>query len=403
MVSGGKHFIFPLWFAKKSKKVSIGCHACRLFSSFKKDALFSDGLPAAIGVLISVSRLHIFSMLRSPSSFLGLACALGLALGSLLTSPRAQAQSQADIIGFYRFQAPAGVSLWTCALTTKKQFQGIPTGVTPGFTSTITRTGAGWAPNAFLLHYVEIVDGPWAGLVLDIVSNTATTLTVQGDIGQTGFNLGATFTFAIRKHATLGTIFHRGAGLNAFDDSITLLYDNGSRKKFYYDDTAPGHIVGEDFTTIQDTEIVYPGQGMLLNCSGVRSLTFGEGEVRYIKDTPTKIPLYAGKVNFVGLMNPVVAPDPLGTISAGERSSLGSVALGLVNSNLSEYDDLISLYGRKDGIFSSLGLFYYDQAAGAIVDTDGVPASISIPHGTAFTIKPTGNGYYTQPAVVVGP
>ena len=342
-------------------------------------------------------------MLRSPSLFWSLTCAVGLALGSLLTSHRAPAQSQADIIGFYRFQAPAGVSLWTCALTTKKQFQGIPTGVTPGFTSTITRTGAGWTPDAFLLHYVEIIDGPWAGLVLDIVSNTATTLTVQGDIGQTGFNLGATFKFVIRKHATLGTIFHRGAGLNAFDDSITLLYDNGSRKKFYYDDTPPGHIVGEDFTTLQDTEIVYPGQGMLLNCSGARSLTFGEGEVRYIKDTPTKIPLYAGKVNFVGLMNPVVAPDPLGPTSAGERSSLGSAALGLVNSNLSEYDDLISLYGRKSGIFSPLGLFYYDQAAGAIVDTDGVTASISIPHGTAFTIKPTGNRYYTQPAVIVGP
>ena len=95
---------------EKRKKVSIGCHGRRLFSDFKTDALFADVWAAAMGVLISVSRPHIFSMLRSRSSFSGLTCAVGLALGSLLTSHRAPAQSQADINGFYRFQAPAGVS-----------------------------------------------------------------------------------------------------------------------------------------------------------------------------------------------------------------------------------------------------------------------------------------------------
>ncbi len=328
----------------------------------------------------------------------------GLYLAALgAVSPSASVGQQAgDILGIYRFQAPAGVSLWTCALATKKLFQGQSTGVVPGSMSTITRSGTGWVPGDFRLHYLEITDGPWAGLALDIASNTATTVTVQGNIGPAGFHLGETFSFAIRKHATLGGIFHQGAGLNAFDDSITLLYGNGSRKTFYYDDTAPGHVVGDDFSTIKDEEIVYPGQGLLLNCSGGRNLTFGEGEVRYLKDTPTKIPLYGGKVNFVGLMNPVVASDPLGTTTAAERSALGSAALGLVNSQLGEYDDLISLYGRKGGAFAPLGLFYYDQGVGAIVDPDGVPAAISIPHGTAFTIKPTGDRYYTQPAVVVG-
>ncbi len=307
-----------------------------------------------------------------------------------------------QVIGFYKFQAPAGVSLWTCALTTKKEFQGQSTSMSAGTHSTITQSGASWTPGGFGLHFVEIVEGPWAGLVLDIVQNTANSVQVDGNLGPAGFNLGQNFKYAIRKHTTLGSIFRNGAGLNAFDDSITLLYDNGTRQKFFYDDTPPGRIVADDFSTNRDNEIVYPAQGFLLNCSGLRTLTFGGGEVSYVKDTPTKVPLYAGTVNFVGQMNPVVAPSPLNATAGNERSALGSPALGLADSNLNEYDDLITLYGRTNGIFSRLGLFFYDQSADTIVTDIGAPTTAAVPHGVGFTIKPSGDRYYTQPAVVVG-
>jgi hypothetical protein len=180
------------------------------------------------------------------------------------------------------------------------------------------------------------------------------------------------------------------------------LYDTGTSKKFYYDDTAAGQIVASDFTTNRDNEIVYPGQGMLLNCSGARTLTFGGGEVSYVKDTPTKVPLYAGKVNYIGQMNPVVALNPLGTAATNERTGIATAAYGLADSNLNEYDDLISVYGRTGGVFSKLGSFYYDLGADTIVDTNGVPTSLNVPHGIAVTIKPTGDRYYTQPPVVIG-
>lgn len=324
-----------------------------------------------------------------------------LALAAAVSPARAQA-SASPVIGYYKFQAPNGVSLWTCALTTKKEFQGQSTSVTAGATSTINQTGANWTAGAFNLHYLEVVEGPWAGLVLDVVQNTASSVQVEGNLGAGGFNLGQNFKYAIRKHATLGSIFRNGAGLNPFDDSITLLYDNGTTKKFYYDDTPPGQIVASDFSTNRDNEIVYPGQGMLLNCSGARTLTFGGGEVSYVKDTPTKVPLYAGKVNYVGQMNPVVALNPLGTTATNEKSPIASTAYGLADSALNEYDDLISVYGRPNGVFSKLGSFYYDQLADTIVDTNGTPTALTIPHGSAVTIKPSGNRYYTQPAVVIG-
>lgn len=310
--------------------------------------------------------------------------------------------SSTPVIGYYSFQAPAGVSLWTCALTTRKEFQGISTGVTAATTSTVSQSAAAWVPGAFSLHFLEVVEGPWAGLVLDIISNTGTTVTVQGNLGPAGFNLGPNFRYTIRKHATLGTIFQGGAGLNQFDDSVVLLYADGSRRKFFYNGTAPGSIVADDFFTNRNAEIVYPGQGMLLNCSGPRTITFGGGEVCYVKDTPTKIPLYAGKVNFVGGMNPVVASDPLTTVTAVEASALASPALGLTDSNLSQYDDLISVYGRTGGLFTRQGTFFYDRARDTIVTTLGQTTAASLPHGTAFTIKPSGDRYLTQPAAVSG-
>ncbi|MFN0130165.1 MAG: hypothetical protein ACKV19_26160 [Verrucomicrobiales bacterium] len=326
---------------------------------------------------------------------------LCLALG-VMALPVFGQGTASQVIGYYRFNAPAGVSLWTCALTTKKEFQGQSTSVTAGALSTISQSGAGWTPGAFNLHYVEIVEGSWAGLVLDITQNTATTVQVEGNLGAAGFNLGQNVKYAIRKHATLGSIFRGGAGLRAFSDSVTLLYDNGTRKSFFYDDTPPGHIVAQDFVTISDNEIVYPAQGILLNCNGPRTLTFGGGEVTHVKDTPTKVPLYAGKVNFVGQMNPVVALSPLTSTTIDERSGLGSPALGLADSALTEYADLITLYGRTNGVFSQLGLFYYDLGADTIVTTSGVPTNLTVPHGVAFTIKPTGNRYYTQPPVSIG-
>jgi len=332
-----------------------------------------------------------------------LSVGLWLALGVASIPSYGQGQSLASpVIGYYKFQAPSGISLWTCALTTPKDFQGQSTSVAAGAASTITQTGANWTPGAFSLHFLEIVDGPWAGLALDILSNTATTVQVEGNLGPAGFNLGQNIKYAIRKHATLGSIFRQGAGLNAFDDSITLLYDNGTRQSFFYDDTPPGRIVAQDFVTPRDNEIVYPGQGMLINCSGPRTLTFGGGEVSYVKDTPTKIPLYAGIVNFVGQMNPIVALSPLTATAVNERTGLSSPSLGLINSSLNEYDDLITLYGRTNGVFSQLGLFFYDQGAQSIVNTSGVPTALTVPHGVAFTIKPTGNRYFTQPAIVIG-
>lgn len=341
--------------------------------------------------------------MRTPS-IIGALLAGFAASAFLSSSAAAQAtSSNTPTIGYYKFNTPTGPSLWTSGFVTAKAFQGQATSVTGGASSTINQTGAGWTPGAFNLHYVEILDGAQAGLILDILGNSATSLTVDGEAGASGFNLAQNVKYAVRKHATLGAIFKGGAGLSPFEDSITLFYDDGAKRSFYYDDTAPGHIVADDLSTIKDDEIVYPGQGMLLNTLGTRQLTFGGNDVSYVKESPTKVPLYGGKINLAGVLNPVVAATPLGTVAANEATPVNSPAYGLVDSGLSEFEDEISHFGlNQQGNFTRLGLYYYDATADTIVDSNFAPVTAPIPNGTALLLKPTGNRYFTQPGVTVG-
>jgi len=311
--------------------------------------------------------------------------------------------SSSPVIGYYKFNVPPGPSIWVSGFVTKTDFQGAASSVTSGpATSTINRTGAAWT--GFPNHYVEILEGSWAGLVLDIVSSTATSVTVEGNLGVApGFSLPQTIKFAIRAHATLGKIFKSGVGLSAFEDEINLFYEDGSRKKFYFDDSVPGgQIVADDAnSTNRDNEKVYPGQGMLFVTGGPRTLSFGGGEVSYVKQTATKVPLFGGQVNLVGLINPVVAAAPLVSTTATERAPINSPTLGLVSSSLSEYEDEISPYNLVGGVFSRQGIFYYASDVNTIVDLNGTPVNVDVPFGTGFVLRPAGDRYYTQPGVVV--
>jgi hypothetical protein len=324
---------------------------------------------------------------------------LWLALGIAAIPAHGQGPSS-PVIGYYKFNVPAGRSIWVSGLITKTDFQGAATSVvsTPT-TSTINRTGVTWP--SFPNHYVEILEGTHTGLVLDILSSTATSVTVDGNLGAGGFNVPQTVKFAIRAHATLGKIFRNGAGLVAFEDEIVLFYDNGQKKRFYYDDSvANGRIVDADTFVNKDNERVYPGQGMLFVAGGARTLTFGGGDVSYVKQTPTKVPLYGGRTNLVGPINPIVAASPLVTTAVNERAPIGSASIGLITSGLVDFEDEISPYALTGGVFTRQGIFYYD-GGGSIVDINGTPTALNVPYGTGFVVKPSGDRYYTQPGVAV--
>lgn len=319
---------------------------------------------------------------------------LSLVLAGFL-SPAADAEEfSSPIVGYYKFTVPKGQSLWVSGLVTKKEFQTRASSLSPGtsfstihFDTSLTGT--------FDLHYVEILEGPWAGLVLDIESHTDHSVTVRGNIGSSGFNLPSDVAFAIRKHATLGELF-KEAGLSPFEDQIILADDQGVMQTFYL--TFEGNIVHYyDPQTNRNNEIVYPAQGFILITTNERQLTFGKGEVNQVKDTPTKIAIYGNnRLNLVGLVNPVVAASPLGGgLLPAEHTPLAAPEFGLVSSGLDIFTDLIVPYADTSGILNGQAVFYYDGST--IVNSQALPASTEIPHGTAIILLPQFSKYYSQP------
>jgi hypothetical protein len=315
----------------------------------------------------------------------------------------AQTTATTPVVGFYKMNLNQGRSLLVSGFITKNDFQGQASSFTSTTASSvISQSNPGWTTNAFNLHYVEILDGPQAGLILDIISNTASSVTVEGNLGANGFNVSQTVKYAIRKHATLGGLF-KGAGLQEFEDVITIYTDTGARKTFFFDNTnPPGQIVASDQVTNRDNEIIYPGQGMFINCVTPRVLTLGGNEVSYIKETPTKVPLYANKINITGLINPLVNNQAYGTgVLTNEKQDVSSIGLGLINSSLAEYEDTISIYSVVNNQLTRSSILFYDQEQNKIVNASGSVSTVTISNGTAMIIRPIADRYYNQPGVSI--
>ncbi|MFN5961034.1 MAG: hypothetical protein ACK5CW_06095 [Verrucomicrobiota bacterium] len=311
------------------------------------------------------------------------------------------AQSTTPVIGYYKFDVPPGTSAWTCGFVAKVDYQSAMTGRAltsagnPGANppvspqSSITVTGTPWTGITFGNHYAEIISGPQAGLVLDIVANTANQLTVLGDLTSAPLQLTGSETFAIRRHATMATVFDNGGGLTPGADTVTLSTQFGTKTFTYngsnWEDADLNDVSGE---------IIYPGQGFLIFNGGAADVvTFGGNEIAYVKNTPTKIPLFPGIVNLVGLPSPLVATKPADPIyNTAGTNALGD--LGFVSSLLAGADtlDLRSLTGD----FASAGTF--QSNGGNLEDADlndGSP--VRVRNGAAYILTVSGQRIHTFP------
>lgn len=320
--------------------------------------------------------------------------------GALVSPLVASAQSSSGpILGFYKFTVPQGSSVWSCGLVKKKDHQGQIDGLTTGVTSVITENDRTFGLNEFGNHYLEVLSGPWTGLVLDIVSNGANTITVQGDLGP--FGLAGNEAFAVREHVTLGDLFPQGGGLLDFQDTITLFYSDGSSKTFLFGDLGTGTMwLDPETFGSADGEPIYPGQGFLVNAFNETTLLVGQNGVSYVKDTPTIVPCYRGAVNLVGLVNPLVATDPLDPIYP---STEPLQSLGLLDVLPSFGDDAVSLFSL-DGALSDGGTFIvFDFGGGSFFTDDGATdrGNTPVQVGTAFNVNVVSSPivYYQQPVL----
>ncbi len=317
-------------------------------------------------------------------------------------APFANGQSATPVIGYYKITAPAGNTAWTAGFVTRNLFQGQATSLASGSPhSVLTQANASWTPGDFSSHYVEFLDDPdtpatepWAGLILDIVANTANTLTIQG--ATTAFSgLGATPKYVVRKHTTLGTLFPNGAGLSAYNDVVTLYGADGTLIQSLYDG-AGSFVDALDFVTPTSDAIIYPGQGFIITVDSARTITFGSGEASYLKTGPTKIPVYSGQFNLLGPVTPLVATDPADPLYP---SSLPLSQTGVLASDLSSYSDLITLYSH-DGTISTTGVYTVDGSS--VIDTiDFFTNADAVPffRGRAISLTPDSDKYFHAPVL----
>lgn len=125
---------------------------------------------------------------------------------ALLAAPGVQAQTTAttDPVGFMTIDLPVGSDTIVAAPLSKAPvFQGAVTSLS-GFVVTVT--GANFGDLTTSPHYLQAVTGAQAGMIFDIASNTADTITlVDNGVSPTGLSAGT--TFKVIPYWTLGTLF----------------------------------------------------------------------------------------------------------------------------------------------------------------------------------------------------
>lgn len=231
-------------------------------------------------------------------------------------------------VGYYSFEGKAGGNVFVPTLVNPAAFAG---SITAAGSTTLTAAAASFTSGAFnegavyATHYVEITSGPQAGVVLDIVSNTGSVITLADNI--TSLGLTGSETIKVRPHVTLkGVMQSSESVLNAFSDNVTFYAADGSSVSYIFGaDGGTGW--SSDFATADgNLRPIAPGAGLILGLLGDVALPIS-GEV---KSTPTVVMLSAGVVNIVGPLNPLV----------GTTTSLNSVGFG----DLAAFADGITVY-----------------------------------------------------------
>jgi hypothetical protein len=289
------------------------------------------------------------------------------AVASLLMAPLSQAATS-GIVGFYQVPIPAGNSAWVCGLVTKDVYQGASVTVSADGNgrAVVTFDAPGWTTNEFNLHYAEPASGTCAGLAIDILSNTDSSLTLDTTPAAAGLTSGMVFT--VRKHATIAGLFPDGGGFLPFTDSLSIFSSNGTQQSYFFNSINSTWInaLGANSNNV----IIRSGQGIVIQATNALTVTMGKGEVCHVKTTPTKIKANASVPNLIGALNPL-----------GSTTTLG--ALG-ITSSLQAYND--SVVVLAPGSLSQTGT-YLSNGSNLINGLGQNASSTSLPSGASVVIN----------------
>lgn len=261
-------------------------------------------------------------------------------------APASSSTVSTPVVGFNKLSFPAGNSAHTATFTKPNVFQGTASSATANSLTAASASFGSLSPVAGLpTHYVKITSGPMQGYVLDIVSNTATTVTIDGNLT----TAGATPSFVIRPHVKASDLFAGNTELSAGSDTLTLFNENGTSTVLLWvgADSATGWV--DPVTEAVVDAVIYPGQGFVLTALAAGTFKF-QGVVETV---PTVVPLFSGAVNLVSAANP----------SSGS-SAFQSIGLG---TNMSAGSDTVEFWAT-DGSLASSGVYLWAGGPDGFVD-----------------------------------
>lgn len=282
---------------------------------------------------------------------------LSLFLAALsMTVTTSFAQVTSDVVGYTTTTLTGGVgNIYAPAFVNAASATGTLTSASSGSTTTLatdaTLTGSAYdettsvagVSKGYPRYYVEITNDTnsgdsidTVGLIVDIVSNTASDIVVGADTSALGIQ--GDEAFVIREHVTLGSMFNGATGLPGYSNPITIYNEDGPGTAVtHLSNGAGGFILNADFVTVSTNAPIYPGTGIVINNAGAVGVTVSGT----VKETPTQVVIYGGSVvNIVSTMQPK-----------------SSVALGTdLHNSLGVYADICTPYST-DGTLAAQDSF----------------------------------------------
>ena len=300
---------------------------------------------------------------------------LGLLIGLIGSVANSQTVST-PVVGFNKFNFSAGNTAFTATFTKPSVFSGVATSKSSTWLTVSTASFSSLGPVGGLpTHYVKITSGPLNGFVFDVVSNTGTTISVDGDLS----TAGATPAFVVRPHVKVSDLFSSSSGLTDGLDTITVFNPDGTSSILLRAaaDSSSGWVNPIDESVAN--AVIYPGQGFYITAATSGNFT-SSGQV---ETTQTVVPLYAGAINLVSRASP-----------SGSGVQLGSLGLG---SGLSPALDTVE-FVSNDGNLSSTAVYLWAGADGFVNAVDESPANQNVAGGEVMNVTVANSTRWIAPA-----
>jgi hypothetical protein len=303
---------------------------------------------------------------------------LNILLGTLIATAALShaVDSFSEVVGYNKFTFPTGNSCHAATFVKANYFSGAATSKT---VNSLTVTGASFgslAPSGGLpRYYVKILSGVMAGFTFDILSNTSTTLVVDGDLSSQVTNPN----FVIRPHVMASELFSVSSGLTDGLDTISVFNADGTTTTMLRaaGDSPTGWINPVDESAAN--AVLYPGQGFFLNAANPGNYTFSGT----VETSATVVPMFAGAINLVSSGNP-----------GSGTTALASLGIG---TNMSPALDTVELFSQ-DGTLSSQASFLWAGTDGFINPVDESPAVLNLSGSAVLNVYVSSSTTWLAPA-----